>query len=251
MHATERSNGRWLAYVAPIFAYILLAHGAKLASDPLRPWALGATAAIPALLLVHFARRGSYPELRKAPGSPAAIGLDVLVGLGSAALWVVPYLLFDFDFGPGFEFLAPDRSVGPGPYGADGARAALLIALRLAGAALIVPIVEELFIRSFVMRFVQGEERETEFHKLPIARYTRLSFWITAVVFTLGHRPWEWWVALPWFVVTTLWFFRRRSIASVIIVHAAANAALFGFVLLVSHRLTDGAGNPIPLWYFL
>jgi hypothetical protein len=56
--------------------------------------------------------------------------------------------------------------------------------------------------------------------------------------------PWEWPVAVLWIVGTQLWFYRRRHLGSVVLVHATSNFAIFVAVLLA-----DGTG--LDLWYFL
>ena len=52
---------------------------------------------------------------------------------------------------------------------------------------------------------------------------------------------WEYWVAVPWVMATSWWFYRRGHIGSVIVLHAAANATI-----LVAAIVADG-----PLWYFV
>ena len=242
MDEAARLQGSYVPYAAPLFAFLLIASLTSDVSASATHWVLIAKAVVPAALVIYFAIRGAYTELRSWRAPAHLWVLDVLVGVASAVLWVGPYLLFSFDFGDGaFSFLGPDRSKGfdPNVMGAD--NAAILLALRFVGFALVIPVVEELFVRSFVMRFVQEYETNQDFHTLPVARYTRWSLWVTAVVFTLGHAPWEWWVALPWFLGTTMWFYKRRSIPSVIVVHAAANAAIFAFVLFASQWSQVGA----------
>jgi membrane protease YdiL (CAAX protease family) len=62
--------------------------------------------------------------------------------------------------------------------------------------------------------------------------------------FTVSHVPWEWPVAVLWVVGTQIWFYRRRHLGSVVVVHATSNLAIFVAVLLA-----DRAG--LDLWYFL
>jgi hypothetical protein len=47
-----------------------------------------------------------------------------------------------------------------------------------------------------------------------------------------------------WIVGTQLWFYHRRHLGSVVVVHATSNFAIFVAVLLA-----DRAG--LDLWYFL
>jgi len=47
------------------------------------------------------------------------------------------------------------------------------------------------------------------------------------------------------------WFYWRRHIVPLIVVHAVTNGAIFAFVLLCDGRFRDAQGNPIALWFFL
>ncbi len=59
----------------------------------------------------------------------------------------------------------------------------LTILFRLIGAAVVVPIMEELFWRSFLMRYLI----DRKFLKIPLGTYTHLSFWAVVFLFALEH----------------------------------------------------------------
>jgi len=194
--------------------------------------------------VIAFRLRGAYPEWR---GEGARIGWmgglqDVLVGLALTAVWVAPYLAFpSLRPAPGGEF---DPAMA-------GARwTTLILGLRLFGYALVTPIFEELFIRSFVMRIADVYDR-ADFRDQPLARYTPLSMLVTTVVFTLGHVPWEWWVCVPWIVLSNLWFYRRRSLSAIMLVHGVTNAALLALAVFGEGWLTDASGEPMGFWFFV
>jgi len=86
---------------------------------------------------------------------------------------------------------------------------------------------------------------------VPIAQYTLRTFLVATVWFTFSHVPWEWPVAAAWFVMTQLWFYHRRQLSSLVIVHAASNLSILAFVILCDGRITDGQGAPIDLWFFV
>ena len=100
------------------------------------------------------------------------------------------------------------------------------------------------------MRYAEVFDTQRDFRKLPIALYSRRSFWITTLVFAAGHLQWEWVVAVPWIVLSNLWFYHRRHIGSVIVVHAVTNAAILFFVAGMGGELTVG-DRVIDLWIFL
>ena len=124
------------------------------------------------------------------------------------------------------ERLQPDTSEGfdaaafP-PLGADAA-----LAVRLIGFATVTPFVEELFVRSFLIRLVDVIDTGGDFRDVPVARYALRSFVVTVLWFTFTHVPWEWIVALPSGVIFNLWLYRRGHIGAPIVAHAVANLAI-------------------------
>lgn len=97
---------------------------------------------------------------------------------------------------------------------------AVLIVCRILGAALVVPVMEELFWRSFVMRWIDG----ANFIKVDPASISRKSFLITAVLFASEHN---FWLAglLAGFVYSWL-YMRTRNLWVPILAHALTNGLL-------------------------
>lgn len=225
---TDSNDRRLWPYVAP--------YGALLALAELDRWLpglevplLAARVVLPAALLWLAWRSGAYPELRRSPGS--ARPWDVVFGLGIAALWLGPYLLWpDLPRGEPFE---PDR------LGAE--RRSVWLALRLCGFVLVSPLVEELFVRSFLHRIVEAWPRWTDFALRSVGRPHARAFAVTTAWFTLSHVPWEWWGAVPTGVLLNAWLYRRGSLRSVWLAHGVANAAIGALVAL----------GPYELWAFL
>ena len=71
------------------------------------------------------------------------------------------------------------------------------------------------------------------------------------VIFTLAHMPWEYWVMAPWAILSTLWFYYRRHLVAVVVLHAATNASILVFVALTSGHFPDGSGGSLSLWFFV
>jgi uncharacterized protein len=215
-------------YLAPYLALVGLAElGGRLPA--LEAPLLGARVLLPALLVLAAWRQGAYPELRGAHG--AAGVQDVALGLAVAALWVAPYLLWPAL--PRGEPFDPD-ALGPS------LRPAWL-ALRVSGFVLVSPLVEELFVRSFLHRAAEAWPAWRDFWRRSVGRPERVAFAVTLVWFTLSHVPWEWWVAAPTGALFNLWLYRRGRLASVWLAHATANGAIAALVLL----------GPWQLWAFL
>lgn len=245
MVSEDRSGHGWWPYVVPYATFMLLSEiGARL-PDAADPWVLGLKPAIVLSLIVWFRWNGAYPEWR---GEGARIGwaggaLDVLVGLGLTVVWFVPYWLF-----PG---LRPEPGGEFNPAMAGEALVPTILALRMFGYALVTPLFEELFIRDFVMRIADVWDSERDFRDQPLARYTLRSLVVTTVVFSLGHVPWEWWVCVPWVVLSSLWFYYRKSLSAVMLVHGVTNAALLILAIWGGDWLTNPDGTPFSFWFFV
>ncbi|MBW2234012.1 MAG: CPBP family intramembrane metalloprotease [Deltaproteobacteria bacterium] len=133
----------------------------------------------------------------------------------------------------------PTEGFDAGVFGVDGRTGAW--ALRGLGFVVVTPFVEELFVRSFLIRFAElislrgGRleiDTETDFRSLPVARYSRASFWITVAWFTFSHVSWEMPVAFATGVLYNLWLYRRGHLGAVVRAHAVTNGTLFACVLL-------------------
>lgn len=219
----QRGHG-WWPYIGPYGLFLVLVEVGRRVPESAAGAMLVAKVALPAALLVYFAAKGRYPELRGyRPG--ARLLLDLAAGLGIAALWLAPYLIFESlprgEPGSGF-----DASV----FGEGGE--SLALAVRLFGFALVTPFVEELFVRSFLLRYVDVFDTGRDFRDVPIARFAWRSFLFTSVWFTLTHVPWEWIVAAPTGVLFNLWLYHRGHIGAPIVAHAVANGAIGAAVLL-------------------
>ena len=101
----------------------------------------------------------------------------------------------------------------------------LLVALRIAGAALIVPVMEELFWRSFLMRWVE----RSNFMSVDPARIGFKAFVIPCVLFGFEHTLWL--AGIVAGVVYGLLYMRHRKLWSPILAHAITNGLLGVWVL--------------------
>ncbi len=171
-----------------------------------------------ALVLVAVSR----PAIRLRPAR--AIG-SAGVGILVFAIWIMPDLL-----APAWRqhWLFANAVVGRAASSvAPAARSdAVFLISRVAGAALLVPIVEELFWRGFLMRWLAGHP----FWSVPPGKYTRFSFWATAILFASEHGPY-WDVGLLAGIAYNWWMLRTRSLADCILAHAVTNACLAAYVL--------------------
>jgi len=99
------------------------------------------------------------------------------------------------------------------------------IAFRLASASLVVPVMEELFWRSFAMRFVTN----FDFRTIPLGSFSWLSFIFISLLFGLEHHRW-----LPGVVagmVYAVLLYRKKNLFDPILSHAVTNFLLGIYVL--------------------
>jgi len=142
--------------------------------------------------------------------------LSLAVGGGIFWLWI--HMTWDF------ATLGQPQGFNPNLV-PEGFPRAMMIAARLFGAVLVVPVMEELFWRSFLIRYVI----DGNFMQVAVGRFSGFSFLATTVLFGLEHH-----LFLAGMVAGALFnvlLYRTRSIAQCILSHAVANLALGLYVL--------------------
>ncbi|CUI08217.1 CAAX prenyl protease-related protein [Massilia sp. P8910] len=153
--------------------------------------------------------RRDYTELHSwRLGAPAA-AVAVIVGVVVLVLWVS---------------LNADWMVIGAPDGFNpttGGRIDwLMVAVRIAGAALVVPVMEELFWRSFLMRWIDSDH----FESLDPAQISLKSFVIGVVLFGFEHNLWL--AGIVAGAAYSLLYMKQRSLWSSILAHAVTNGLL-------------------------
>jgi CAAX prenyl protease-like protein len=98
---------------------------------------------------------------------------------------------------------------------------------RILRAAILVPIIEELFWRAWALRWVA----RTDFEAMPLGTYTRSSFLIVALLFAAEHGPY-WEVGLICGLIYNWWMGKTRSLGDLIFTHAITNGCLCAYVLI-------------------
>jgi hypothetical protein len=171
-----------------------------------------------AVLLVTSRGRVEFRASRAA--SSVALGVLVfLVWIGPEALW------------PGYRlhwlFRNPLTGGDGGWLSGEAHSNAAFLALRALGSALLVPVIEELFWRGWLMRWII----RSDFLNVPLGAYTPWSFWITAILFASEHGPY-WEVGLITGALYNWWMLRTRRLADCILAHAVTNGCLAAYVIL-------------------
>jgi len=96
---------------------------------------------------------------------------------------------------------------------------------RVAGAVLIVPLMEELFWRSYLIRYLVDSDIE----KVAVGTFTWLSFLATVVLFGLEHHFIL--AGMMAGIVYNLILYKTRSLAQCVFAHAVTNLALAAYVI--------------------
>jgi CAAX prenyl protease-like protein len=91
----------------------------------------------------------------------------------------------------------------------------------------LVPILEELFWRGWLPRWIQ----DTKFERIPPGTFTAFAFIVTALLFAAEHGPF-WEVGLLAGLVYNWWMWRTKSLGDLVLAHAVTNACLAGYVVL-------------------
>jgi uncharacterized protein len=154
---------------------------------------------------------------------------SIAVGLAVIAVWVAPDALW-----PGyrthwlFSNSLMGRAVTSLPAGYS--ESTMVLIFRTLRAVVLVPVIEELFWRGWLARWLIN----TDFEKVPIGQFERNSFLIGSALFALEHGPY-WEVALLCGLVYNWWISRTKSLADAILAHAVSNAALSAYVIVGGH----------------
>ena len=209
----------WLPYVLPMgvyMAFLLVQTNANVL------WVYPVKTVAVAAVLWWFRR--SYTELAvgrvtsRGAGTDSAasgdaaynIGLAVVIGLVAIAIWIAIE-----PFYPKFSHAAPFDPSGHWVF----------IAFRVVGGVAVVPVMEELFWRAFLIRWLVDED----FKSVPGGTFTWFSFAVTVALFGAEHNDW-----LAGLICGALYnwlLYRTRSVFACVVAHAVSNAALAAWVL--------------------
>jgi CAAX prenyl protease-like protein len=206
-----------LGYTAPFLAFVGIMAVERVI--PLPPAWLYAIRFFVVLILICVLSR-PYLSLRAShPVASIGIGIAVFV------VWVAPDVLFGYRHHWLFEnFLIPSATSTLPPWLKGNLK---FIVLRTISSTLLVPVVEELFWRGWMMRWLI----DTDFLRVPLGKYVPSAFWIVALFFALEHGPY-WEVGLAAGIVYNWWIVRTKNLADCILAHGVTNGVLSAYVLI-------------------
>jgi CAAX prenyl protease-like protein len=166
----------------------------------------------------------SREPLRGRPSSPL---LGILLGLAVFALWIGPDVVLP-SWRTSLLFNNPVTGHPAGNTPPASKNDPVFLFFRIAISVVAVPILEELFWRGWLMRWLIDER---DFRRVPLGKYAPFAFFVTALLFAAEHGSY-WDVGFLTGIVYNWWMVRTRNLWDCILAHAVTNAALAAWVVL-------------------
>lgn len=248
------SRNRWLVPVLPLVVYLLCGLLEPSRTPPESGWL--STFAIPfdyypayyffRMSVTLFALLLVIPSIRDhVAGDWSSFhwhGMSLLLGVIGAVVWVglcqIPWnawcVQIATSFGQGDSvrwLLGSSARVGFNPWSDLAATPGTLslftfLAVRFAGLAILVPFSEELFLRGFLLRFVQQEK----WWAVPVGTLTRSAIAVLLIYAVVTH-PSEWMAAIIWFSAVSWWTARTHNLWYAVQIHMMTNLGLGLWIL--------------------
>jgi len=201
-----------LRYVVPFCVFMSFLFLQKYGDEQTIFWIYAAKSVITAIAILIL-WRGHWREIEgKFDWKAVVLGLVVLV------IWIAPEIIFPKEREIGFD---------PNVFTVVWQKWTAIF-FRIAGAAIVVPIMEEIFWRSFVMRWIIKQE----FLTVKLGAYTHASFWVTAAFFMAEHAMFQWHVAFICGILYGGYLVKTKNLVGCIIAHAVTNLGLGIYVVI-------------------
>ncbi|MGD9128397.1 MAG: CAAX prenyl protease-related protein [Planctomycetia bacterium] len=218
----------WLVFLLPIIVYMVLGEFEPRASDEglyvYYPWFYTVRIALTLVTIMLV-----WPGYRQFPLKVS--WLSVGVGVVGVVLWVA---LAKLEQGHsvlgmiGFSGFGERAAFNPfEAYESNPAAIASFLGIRFFGLAIVVPVIEEFFLRGFIMRLFV----ERDWWKVAIGTATPAAIVAVTVVGMLEH-PNELLAAAVWFSLVTWLVIRTKSIWDCVVAHMVTNFLLGIYVIL-------------------
>ena len=194
-------------------------------------WVYPLQTVICAVMLVLFRKHYTLAPWR-------GLGLAFVLGIVGIAFWVAPALLRETLIQGGHEpakwwewFGLAERTEGFDPMIAQDSPLwfGVVVGLRFARMVLVVPFVEELFWRGFLMRFLLTEDGR--FEKTAFGTHAWKVFGIVTVAVMLIHNTEDYLGAFVWGALMYFVAVRTKSLGACVVMHAVGNLALGLYVM--------------------
>lgn len=144
--------------------------------------------------------------------------MNFIAGGGRSSPLAIALVVFAFWIGPQQFLHFPARIAGfnPDTWARDPPLYWALLALRFIRLVVVVPLVEEIFWRSLLLRYLISEKFET----VPFGTFSWMSFTVVAVAFALSHAMADWPAALVTGALYNFVACRTKSLTSCVVTTA-------------------------------
>lgn len=207
----------WMAYVIPMTTFLLITYLEGAFSKYYIPLYVLKVCVVTALLIKY---KDVWKDIRL---DWKLIPVGVIVGLAVMAEWI-----YVDKHTPHFAFLGTRSALDPFTSLHNPMQLTLFLAARFYGLAIMVPVMEELFWRSFLLRYISNQD----FTRLKIGEYSWIAFGVVALLFGMAHP--EWLAAIFCAAAYALLLRYSKSLFTVIIAHGVTNLSL-GIYVLITH----------------
>lgn len=190
---------------------LLITHGSMLVSAP-QYWTYPTQTLLCGALLWWFWPSYSLQFPKKA-------GFTILLAILVLAIWISPQAVFG----------RPHRLEGFNPdiFEKDSALYFANLVLRFARLVIVVPLLEEIFWRGFLLRYLIKED----FAEVPFGSFSWLSFSAVSLCFALAHQLVDFWPALICSASYNLVAYKTKSLGSCVLAHAVTNLLLGIYIM--------------------
>lgn len=162
--------------------------------------------------------------------------IGVMFGALGIACWLLPTTLYDhwklsgepegwlkwLGIQKRSEGFDPGVFLHPAAYGFS-------LVMRFIRAAIVVALVEEIFWRGFLMRFLA--DRDGDYWKVPFGKHTWLAFVVCTLAFTIAHAPVDYAGALVYGTLTYVLCVWSKNLGACVIMHATANFLMGCYIM--------------------
>ena len=178
-------------------------------------WLYPAKTAVVLGVLVFF-----WPRLGELKGKPFGGAGEIALSVAVGVLVYIAWVRMDW------PWAMQGAAAGYDPFKAGETAGLVLAGVRIFGATAVVPVMEELFWRSFLIRYLVSPR----FESVRLGTFTPLSFGATVVLFGLEHHLWL--AGMMAGVAYNLLLYRTGRLWPCITAHAVTNLALAVHVLV-------------------
>lgn len=208
----------YLGFIAPVEGIVWLAKYFPSLGDwsvEVNLWLYPVKTAAVIGCLAYFWPR--YNELKGRPfGKSTDIALSIAVGVLVYFAWV------RMDW----PWATIGKAAGYDPFRAGAVAGPILAGIRLLGTAVVVPVMEELFWRSFLIRYMISPK----FESVPVGTFTVGSFLATVILFGSEHHLWL--AGILAGLAYTLLLYKTGRLWPCILAHGITNLILGMYVLI-------------------